>query len=336
MHIDRFDPLADPARTRACYQVYVDSAPVDDPLCPPVSLRAFTAWLVCGWTEDEPEVWSAGPSPDQVDGWYTAAMPQRENPHLVHIHPQVRPARRCAGVGTAMLRHAAGQAADMGRGTLSAEARDGSASEAFAQALGATRGITEVRRTLDLASVQAGTLAGLRAEATQTAHGYRLVSWEGTVPDEHLDQIAVVSAALSDAPHDPDTQAQVWDTERVRAGQRRVELQGQRYYSVAAQFASTGELAGLTQFAVDPASPEWGIQELTAVTKPHRGHQLGLLLKVGMLDWLAEREPQLRWVITRNADSNSHMIAINERLGFLAADDWTTWQLDVAKVAALR
>ena len=36
-----------------------------------------------------------------------------------------------------------------------------------------------------------------------------------------------------------------------------------------------------------PEAPSWGFQELTAVTRPHRGHRLGLLVKAAMLEWLA-------------------------------------------------
>jgi GNAT superfamily N-acetyltransferase len=334
MQIERFDPEADATRTRACYQAYAASAPVDDPHCPPKSLQIFTGWLACGWTEDHPEVWFAGDSLDEADGCYMATMPLRENRHLAYVYPQVPPARRRAGIGTALLRHAAARAAEQGRTTLTAEVRDGSAGEAFAQALGARRGVTEIRRLLDLAAVPAGTLARLRAEADRAAHGYELLSWEGTVPDEYLGQVAVVNAALADAPMDAGTQAQSWDADRVRAGRRLVELLGIRHYTVAARCSGGGDFAGLTQLSIDPETPGWGIQELTAVTRPHRGHRLGLLIKVAMLELLAEREAQLSRVVTANGDSNSHMIAINEKLGYRVLDSRTSWQLDVADVLA--
>ena len=332
MQIERFDPEADTALTRACYQAYAASAPVDDPHFPPMSLRIFTGWLACGWTEDHPEAWFAGDSLDEADGCYTAAMPLRENRHLAYVYPQVPPARRRAGIGTALLRHAAARAADQGRATLTAEVLDGSAGQAFAQALGARRGVTEIRRLLDLAAGPAGTLARLRAEADRAAHGYELLSWEGTVPEEYFGQVAMVNAALADAPMDAGTQPQSWDEDRVRDGQRRVELLGMRHYTVAARCSGSGDFAGLTELSIDPEIPDWGFQGLTAVARRHRGHRLGLLVKVAMLDLLAEREPQLRWVVTSNGDSNSHMIAINAALGYRVQDSQTSWQLDVADV----
>ncbi len=52
------------------------------------------------------------------------------------------------------------------------------------------------------------------------------------------------------------------------------------------------------------------------MTRKHRGHRLGLLVKTAMLDWLAVAEPQLERIVTGNAASNQHMIAINTELGY--------------------
>ena len=83
-----------------------------------------------------------------------------------------------------------------------------------------------------------------------------------------------------------------------------------------------------------PEAPGWGFQELTAVTRPHRGHRLGLLVKVAMLDLLAVAEPGLERIVTGNAAANDHMIAINADLGFRVLDHWPSWQLDISEVAA--
>jgi RimJ/RimL family protein N-acetyltransferase len=99
-----------------------------------------------------------------------------------------------------------------------------------------------------------------------------------------------------------------------------VRFAGNRGYSVAAVHDVTGEMAALTQLFVDPADPDWGRQGLTGVTRPHRGHRLGLLTKAAMLDWIATAEPQLEHIETNNAAANSYMIAVNEALGFELAE----------------
>jgi GNAT superfamily N-acetyltransferase len=83
---------------------------------------------------------------------------------------------------------------------------------------------------------------------------------------------------------------------------------------------ATGEMAAITEIAIDPEHPEWAFQQLTAVTRAHRGHRLGLLVKTAMLEWLASAEPRVDRVATSNAASNEHMIAVNEALGYEVAE----------------
>jgi RimJ/RimL family protein N-acetyltransferase len=104
-----------------------------------------------------------------------------------------------------------------------------------------------------------------------------------------------------------------------------------RSYSVAAVHEATGEMAALTQVEVDPDSPQWGHQGLTAVTRPHRGHRLGLLVKAAMLDWLAGAEPEIERIETGNDSTNQHMIAVNESLGYEVFEPlWQWYEIEVA------
>jgi RimJ/RimL family protein N-acetyltransferase len=133
-------------------------------------------------------------------------------------------------------------------------------------------------------------------------------------------------------PRDAGYEPQRWDVGRVRMDDQRKMAQGLRVYTVAARPQASGELAGLTQLAIEPEQPAWGFQELTAVTRPHRGHRLGLLVKVAMLDLLAEREPQLTRILTGNTDANEHMIAINDALGYRVLSEWPEFEVGTAKV----
>jgi hypothetical protein len=62
------------------------------------------------------------------------------------------------------------------------------------------------------------------------------------------------------------------------------------------------------------------------VLRAHRGHRLGLVLKIAMLHWLAEEEPQLLTIDTWNAKSNKHMVEVNEVLGYHILSGGSTWQ----------
>ncbi len=334
MKIERFDAATGGDSVRACHEIYLSGIPVDEPLGPPMSPRSFAGWLALGFTEDPRETWLARDDSGEPCGWYVLSLPHRENRHLARPTLMVHAGRRRAGRGTALLRHAAGRARQAGRTVLESDALDGSPGAAFAGTLKTRPSGTEVRRVLVLESLPAGRRAALRAEAEPPARGYALRSWPGPTPEDAVAGVAALNGAMADAPRDAGQEAQTWDVARVRLDERRVAAMGLRAHVIVATAQATGELAALTQVSVDPAMPEWGFQELTAVARPHRGHRLGLLLKLAMLDLLAAEEPQLTRIITGNADGNEHMIAINDRLGFEVLDRWLTWELDVADVPA--
>ena len=83
--------------------------------------------------------------------------------------------------------------------------------------------------------------------------------------------------------------------------------------------------------AVDPEDPGWGYQLMTAVIRAYRGHRLGLLLKLAMMELLATTEPRLERLETMNAASNEHMIAVNDALGYVPSGaPFVSWHLDPA------
>jgi GNAT superfamily N-acetyltransferase len=315
--------------------MYLAGHRVDDPKRPPMSQRTFTAWLALGWSEDHPQAWLARDAAGHACAWYSLTLPERENTHVAYLAPLVCPSHRRRGIGTGLLRHAAGQAHKGGRTLLAGESRQGSPGEGFSRAARARQGISEASRVLWLHAVPDGHLARLRAQAQAAAAGYSLVSWRGPAPERSLLQIARLYEAMNDAPRSTEDNGQRWDVARVREDQARVAAQGLRSYCVAAYCERTGELAGMTQLGVDPLVPDCGFQELTVVARSHRGHRLGMLVKVAMLELLADHEPLLERIFTGNADANDHMIAINTELGFTVLDHWLSWELSVADVLAM-
>ena len=333
VRLELFDPLAAPSMTRACHEMYLAGAPADDPLGPPMTERVFAGWLALGWTEEPREIWLARDASGRPWGWYTLDLPARENRHRADLKLLVSPASRRQGIGTRLAAHAAARAHADDRPVLGCDALAGSAAEAFFRALGGQPGIAEIRRVLRLAVVPGRHLARLRGQASQAAAGYSLLHWAGEVPAGQLAGVAAINDdAAADMPHDPGYEPQRWDAERVRQSGQRAAAQGVRTHTVAARHDVSGDLAGLTEVAIDPADPQWGFQELTAVTRAHRGHRLGLLLKVAMIELLRECEPQLQTILTGNADSNRYMIAINEALGFEVLDRFQSWELDTATI----
>jgi GNAT superfamily N-acetyltransferase len=321
--VEKFDPAGDPGAVRALFEVYLAGAPVDDPSRPPMSARVFGGLLARGWCDEPRENWLAR-ADGQVLGGYSLELPDREDRHRAALTLLVTPGHRRAGLGTGLLRHASARARELGRQTVAGDSAEGSPGDRFARAVGARCDMTECRREQDLAAVPAGQLARLRMSAEKFADGYTLRDWAGPTPEDLLGPVAELNETMNDAPQVPGAEDQHWDSNRVRAVDQLTERRGLRRYSVVA-VAKNGELAALTQVAVDEADPARGHQEMTAVTRPHRGHRLGLLTKVAMVELLATREPQLAVIDTSNGVTNTHMIAINEALGYRPVARINSW-----------
>ena len=328
MLIERFDPAADETLTRAWYALYAAGAPVDEPGGPVMSFGVWGGLKARGWCGEPRENWLAFAQPaGEVLGGYSLELPDRENQARANLNLLVAPDRRRAGIGSALLRHARARAAELGRHTTTSLIMQGTPADAFFRAHGATAELVEARRTLDVAAIPAGHLARLRASAAGPAAGYTLTGWDDLTPDEWLGPVARLNEAMADAPHGAGEEPQVWDAARVRLADQLSAGHGLRRHSVAAVAPETGELAALTQLAIEEPDPTWAHQEMTAVARAHRGHRLGLLTKVAMLELIASREPQVARIQTWNGEANTHMVAINEELGFRLTGLVTAWLL---------
>ena len=67
----------------------------------------------------------------------------------------------------------------------------------------------------------------------------------------------------------------------------------------------------------------------TLVLREHRGHGLGMLTKIAVLDALATVRPDAERIHTWNAQENAHMLAINVALGFRQTSVDAEWQRDL-------
>jgi len=333
VEITRFDP-ADSAALAGCDEVWRAASAVDNPLGSRMSAPMLGVWLRYSFSGDPAETWFVrAPGTGDIVGWYRLELPDLENVHRAGLLITVHPDSRRRGFGRALLRHAAKRASAGGRVVFGGEVRDGLAGDAFAAWAGATPGIGGALRVLDLRTIPAGRIAGIRADAARAAAGYSLLSWTGATPAEYLDGLAAAMTAYEDAPHDAGVEADMFDADRLRdRADATITAMGVRKYTIVAVHDATGQLAAMTELGVDPGDPRWGHQSLTAVLRTHRGHRLGLLVKTAMLEWIAEAEPQVERVETGNATANSHMIAVNDELGFeVVPPVFHTVELDVAK-----
>jgi len=243
-------------------------------------------------------------------GW--SVMPLQDNTEFAFIDVFVLPECRRQGIGTLLLDALIDIGRANGRSTAFAEPvwgvdADGDAGRWFAQARGFELDLLDAVRELRLP-------ADLPPLVVDPA--YTLETWRGPCPDDLVDEYADLRRILtSEAPSgDSGLQDEHWDAARVRKDEADLVRVGREMQVVVAR-APDGELAGHTQLAF----PSDGIEVYqwdTLVRPAHRGHGLGLALKVRAMQASADLLVGRRRVTTFNAASNSFMIAVNERLGF--------------------
>ncbi len=300
---------------------------VDSPHWLSTTATAFRAGLQHGWDGDPDDVAVAHGAGGCVVGVLQVSQPRWDNTHLGAVQVTVDPSSRRQGLGRALFEAGVDKVREQGRDVLLSGCFDDTSGVGFLEAMGLKRASQEAERRLDLWALDERRLREECAAATAAAAAYELISMQGAVPEEQLDAIAEMTAAINDAPTDDlELEDEVFSPERIRAFETAQAARGRRFYRLVARMRSSGELVGHTMVAVEGDQPWWGWQFDTTVVAEHRGHRLGLLLKIAMLRWLASDEPQLRTVETWNATSNAHMVHVNEVLGYRVVAHATEWQ----------
>lgn len=289
---------------------------VDSPWRHGLTPRFLRTLVTQGW-DGEPMRFFAGVEEGQVVAAGELMTPMRDNVTNAWLGGAVHPQHRRRGLGTQMYDYLEALAAAEGRTVMGTEAVDNDGARAFAEARGYELKYVGVNRHQALADVPADLLDEAYEEAQAAATDYELVRIAGPLTDEQIEQTLAVVSAINDAPLDElIMEDEVFTADRVRDYDQAQLDRGMRMYRVWARHRDTGEVAGHTVVGVEAERPHLGDQHDTTVLPKHRGHRLGLLLKADMMRWLREVEPALNSIITDNAGSNAHMIAVNERLGY--------------------
>lgn len=238
------------------------------------------------------------------------------NTHLGVVFCAVHPEHRGRGAGRRLLDVQIEAVRAAGRSMLLTFALRETPTAQFLLTNGFDVGQHNTQRRIAPQKLDYRVTEALAAEAATAAADYELVRLVGPLPKEWLPDLQSLAEAINDAPLDgADLEAESLPVERLRAYDLALAARGQRVYRLLARHRATGEWAGHTILCVDELRPGVALQEDTSVLSAHRGHRLGLLLKATMLLWMRESHPELTSIDTWNADTNAHMIAVNEQLG---------------------
>lgn len=324
--VSLLDPASDDVAetVRGWHHVYTEAVRFGRPATAnPWSYDEMLAALRNGRLDLERAAYVATDDAGDVVGAGLLTTTLLDNLTTADVDVLVLPERRREGIGTALLRVLEKRAAALGRTTITAAAHQGPGpagedlgGAAFAQAQGYALSLVDLQSRVPL-PVEVALLDELAAEAAPHHAAYELRTFTGPVPDDLVEQYAALDAIVDvEAPSgDLDPEPQNADVATWRSKEEASARQGRRSASTVALDAD-GRVVALTEIWATGEEPTDLKQWSTIVRREHRGHRLGLAVKVANLRVAQATWPTARHVVTINADDNAPMIAVNERLGF--------------------
>ncbi|MDN4163599.1 GNAT family N-acetyltransferase [Nocardioides abyssi] len=305
--------------------------------------RAFDAWPV--WAVSRVALRHARPDRDVTlvtatddDGRVVGAgrleVPLLDNPHLAELEVHVVPDARRQGVGSTVLADLEARAVAAGRrvllGTTFAPVGAESAGTLFCAARGYPVASHEETKLVDLRTAPAGWDTLDRRVAERLA-AYSVVGFERRVPAEHVEAFCAMLAVFTSMVPTGDLELgpASWDAERLHATEQRFHESGRTWIGALA-VAPDGTACGFSELSVHDADPRHASVGGTLVLTGHRGHHLGLAMKLHTHRRVLELFPDCRHVETGNAGVNAPMNAVNEAMGYRVVER----ALDVQKKVA--
>lgn len=149
--------------------------------------------------------------------------------------------------------------------------------------------------------------------------GYRIETYVDGVPDAYRASLGQLKGLLDvDAPSgDIEWEASSVSLEQHHAEQLRRAVKAGRRLVESVAVTTSGEVVAYTEIDVPSITERPLRQEGTLVRTDHRGHRLGLAVKVANLRRCLELGLPNPAGRTESDDANTHMVAINEALGFV-------------------
>jgi GNAT superfamily N-acetyltransferase len=301
----------------------------DDPEREDAIPELLSGQLRYGWDLEPGEMFLYTPEGSHSPlGVLEVDLPLRDNRHLVWAGITVHPDHRRLGHGTAIMEQVFRRAEEAGRTTIwLGTAEDDRGARTFLEQSGFSYASHDARRRQVLAEVDQEELDRLSAVAAAAASDYVLEKGVAPTPDDVLEELVEVTAAINDAPMgDLTYEDEIFDLQRLKDFEWAGLGRGDTMYRVWARHRDSGEVGGHTVVTTHPLLPTLAGQADTAVSRKHRGHRLGLLLKIEMMRWLAEAEPQLEEIRTFNNVDNDFMINVNEVIGYRLSRIFATYQ----------
>lgn len=232
---------------------------------------------------------------------------REDHAHLAELELTVHPAERRRGIGSDLLGAVVTGARAHKVRTLLVDLNVDSVGDQFLEHHGFAIGLTLIYARLDLSA---------DVPEVPDVPEYRLVSWQGVVPDELLQTFTDARTGMNDAPSGSiSAGADLWDVERTLQAAEVISQRGD-HLNVVAAVDQSGLIAGFTEVVVPGDGKGDGQNYGTAVLPAHRGRGLALWMKAAQIREIRQLFPDLDGLLTDTVDTNVAMRRTNDHLGY--------------------
>lgn len=340
LKVDRVDPY-DEAALCAWYAVYDEAERHGRPYAHPYSLDEVRVAAQADPVALD-RILLSGTVAGEVVSTAELMLPLKDNLTRAELRLHTRPDRRREGHASRMLAHVEELLRARDRSVVTAlvdhdyesgPTGEGDPGVEFLMAQGYHHALGDVQRELTL-PVDPALLERLAASAAPWHGDYTLRDFSGRCPDDIVESYGrLVGMLVTEAPTgELVLEGEVFDVERVRH-QEDLWREAGRTSFVTVAVTRDSEVVAYTELMVSRGSNrafQWG----TLVHPDHRGHRLGLAVKVATLARVQRERPEVRTVVTYNAESNAHMIGVNEQLGFRPVSRAAELQKELVRASA--
>ena len=229
-------------------------------------------------------------------------FPLLDNTHSVEVTVAVHPDYRRRGAGTAIVEHMGSSPGPTAAHSINTIVdvpvgrADQHASLHFAPKVGFVATLGGNTRRLDLPSIRPSHASCVRSWPPPARRpDYRMLTFVPPWPDEFAeDEWELLRVMSTDEPAgDGEQEEEVWDAARMGESDELRAARGATKFCAAAQHVPDGPLVAMTEILVCEDEPHQSWQLVTVVHPAHRGHRLGLAVKLANVDFLCRQAPEI-------------------------------------------
>ena len=187
----------------------------------------------------------------------------------------------------------------------------------FFKAIGGEIARTSNFSKLDLDTVNWKMIDNWIIDAQKQNKDFKIQIFKEKMPDDYIEPFcAILNDTIAHEPRDAiDLTPPVIDPETIQRAEKTAKLNGEIYIN-AFCMTEQNEMCAISFVTINSSDKSFVHQGDTGVPIKYRGRKLGKWIKASMLLFLKENYPEIKVIVTNNAQSNGPMIYINEQLGF--------------------